>query len=95
MEKFVLGTLVVGVLFIAPLANAKPIYLPAGGSVVIDGDVISCQSQVVGEDLPTCTVQKGQSYYFVYVGKSEMGAFLDLSGALDRIQMLREAHLCR
>ncbi|MEZ0391908.1 MAG: hypothetical protein ACAH59_06815 [Pseudobdellovibrionaceae bacterium] len=80
--------------FATSAAWAQPINLRSGTSVVINGDVVTCEGPNQ-ELLDACSIKQNGNHYRLYVGDSVVETFYSFDQALDGAQKMKEAGLCR
>ncbi|MBC7741741.1 MAG: hypothetical protein H7061_06075 [Bdellovibrionaceae bacterium] len=83
---------------VSATASAQPISLKPGSEAYVNGDVISCVSEVPAKVLPFCTIKpQGTSDFFsVFIGAERV--LIDLfkiTNAVAGVKTLREAGLCQ
>jgi len=76
-------------------ALAQPINLQSGSSIVINGDVVSCQGPATDSLAPACTIRQDGYYYRVYAGDTISQSYTDFDSAINGVKAMREAGLCR
>ena len=78
------------------VAIAQPISLAPGSSVVIGGELVSCQGPASGNLPPACSIkQDGNNTYLLYAGDSIVERFYSFSDAINGAKKMKEAGLCR
>lgn len=77
-------------------AFAQPISLKPGSSVVVNGDLVSCEApQNDNSALPVCTLKQDGSYYRVYAGTVIAETYYSFNEAINGVKKMKEAGLCR
>lgn len=92
MKKIILASLV----FLGTAAAvAQPISLKPGSTVVINGDVVSCQGPSEDQLPPACAIKQDGYYYRLYAGSYIVESFNTFDLALAGAKKMREAGMCR
>lgn len=75
-------------------AFAQPIHLQAGNSVVVNGDLITCEAPT-DSAVPLCSIKQDGSYYRVYTGNTIAESYYYFNDAIEGVKKLKAAGLCR
>jgi len=81
--------------FASASALAQPISIPAGGSIAINGDIVTCQGPAESSLPPACTIHQEQTYYRLYVGANVAETFYSFNSAVEGAKQMKDAGLCR
>lgn len=92
MKQVILGLVLS---FASISAFAQPIDLQPGGSIYINGDLISCMNPEPVPALPACSIKKDGSYYQLYTGTTLVETYFHFNDAISGATKLRSASLCR
>jgi hypothetical protein len=76
-------------------AWAQPIELKAGATVVINGEVVSCQGPSEEEMAPACSIKQDGAYYRLYAGSTIVETFVSFDSAIAGAKKMKDAGLCR
>lgn len=76
-------------------AFAQPVSLRPGSSIVINGDVVTCQGPSEDQLAPACTVKQDGNYYRMYIGTTIAESYHSFGQALAGVKLAKEAGLCR
>ncbi|MGZ5278626.1 MAG: hypothetical protein ACXWC9_01710 [Pseudobdellovibrionaceae bacterium] len=82
-------------LFASASAFAQPINLQAGSSVVINGDLVSCEGPSEENLPPACSIKQDSSFYRLYAGTVIAESFHTFAAAVEGAKKMKEAGLCR
>jgi hypothetical protein len=76
-------------------AFAQPINLKAGSSVVVNGDLVTCEPPPAGNGVPACSIVQDGSWYRVYAGSVIAQSYYHFDEAIDGVKKMQGAGLCR
>ncbi|MGZ3774898.1 MAG: hypothetical protein ACXVCY_01050 [Pseudobdellovibrionaceae bacterium] len=92
MKKWFIMTAILAL----PFASfAQPIQLKPGATVVLNGDVVSCQGPSEENLTPQCSIRQDGSYYRVYSGTTVVNSYWSFSEAVEGVKTLKTTGLCR
>lgn len=93
MKNLIIASLVT---FSSFAAFAQPISLKPGSSVVVNGDLVSCEApQNDTADLPVCSIKQDGYFYRVYAGNVIAESYSYFDQAIQGVKKMKEAGLCR
>ena len=81
--------------FSAVSVYAQPVSLKAGSSVVINGDLISCEGPSSDQLPPACSIKQDGNTYRLYIGSTVAESFYSYDLALVGAKKKKDAGLCR
>lgn len=77
-------------------AFAQPVQLKPGSSVVINGDLITCEAPVNDPNaLQPCSIIQHGSAYRIYVGQNIAQSYYRFDEALEGVKQMKQVGLCR
>lgn len=77
-------------------ASAQPIHLKPGSSIIINGDVVSCEAPLTDPaTTPVCSIKQDGYYYRVYSGSTLAETFGSFENAIEGVKKMKQAGLCR
>lgn len=76
-------------------ALAQPISLKAGSSVVIAGNLVSCEGPSEDSLPDACAIKQNGTQYILYVGETVAETFYSFNAAVAGAKQMKEAGLCR
>lgn len=74
---------------------AAPIELKPGASIVVNGNVITCQGPSQDQLAPVCNIRQDGNYFRVYAGENVVNSYWKFDEAVAGVKTLKEAGLCR
>lgn len=74
--------------------QAQTINLKAGSSVVLGGQLVTCEQQIDLEK-PACSIKQDGGYYRLYAGTAIVESFYNFNAALEGAKKVKDAGLCR
>ncbi len=86
---------VLSVFLSSSLCFAQTINLPAGNSVVIGGELVTCQGPSEPNLPPACSIRQDGSSYHLYAGSTIAETFYSFSDAVAGAKKMKDAGLCR
>ncbi len=87
--------LIAASILVSPLfAFAQPISLQPGSTVVINGDVVSCNGPAT-DQLPVCSIRQDAGFYRLLSGNTVVESFYSFNDAIAGAKKLKDAGLCK
>lgn len=88
--------IITAAILVVPFTSfAQPIQLKPGASIVLNGDVVSCQGPSDDTLAPVCSIRQDGNYYRVYTGTTVVNSYWSFNEAVEGVKTLKTTGLCR